>query len=279
MTRTVSTIASRWAGLAWAVLQSTATKRQMMHWASAFALALSAYGCDSLLGLEERTLDTEAIDEEGYPGCIPEEGECGGCTTAWHQCLCEGWEDAEDTAIVRLDCADLAPVGVREEAREEALKAYTKWKEDQEEDSKQHELSADDDPSSNSSSDGDNGSADAGDAEKGSEPQASLEPSSSDIEFGEGFCEFEQPVDACQGCLCGECQANIEDCVADAGCTQVMACVFSGGCDPGKSCHCSAHRSKRGGFPSLQPLNGHPAHGRCACGGIRRDKCNGCEPA
>jgi hypothetical protein len=79
-------------------------------------------GCQGILGIEERGIDIAELTADGYDGCEPANGNCDGCTSEWHTCICEGWTRSPEEKL-RAECAKKAPKEIRE-AEEEKWADY-----------------------------------------------------------------------------------------------------------------------------------------------------------
>ncbi len=77
------------------LLNSPSSKRTLLGPAAVLATVAAAVACSSILGLEDRTLDTEPFPKGGYEGCTPDE-DCDGCTTEEHFDACEGNSTDDD---------------------------------------------------------------------------------------------------------------------------------------------------------------------------------------
>jgi hypothetical protein len=216
----------------------------------------SMSGCASLLGIEERNLDTRELTSEGYDGCEPENRTCDGCTSEWHTCVCRGWNSTPE-AELRLECAVLAPEAIRADVEEAAQVEYDEYVEQQMmDDAGQTEngddrpgqgdddLASDDDLTEDDASSDDDVAEDDDLADDDTSDDDLADDDSSDDDladddvsmlqtFNEDYCEFPMPPGPCEGCFCGECREEIDTCLGERGCAEIMDCVLSHDCDPG----------------------------------------------
>src|SRR5690606_24247381 len=91
------------------------------------SLAAVIPGCKGILGIEDRELDIGELTSEGYSGCEPANDICDSCTSSWHTCICQGW-NSEPEAVLRRDCAELAPEEIRKDVRKKADDDYAEYR-------------------------------------------------------------------------------------------------------------------------------------------------------
>lgn len=241
-------------------------KFDWMRWLWVAGLCVAPLGCKAILGIEERSLDTDELSADGYEGCQPSDEKCDDCTSAWHTCICEGWKSKPE-AVLRKDCAEQAPASIREQVVADAKERYDDYKDSLEDD----ESNDDSDDAADSGSGGsnrddsldadtpvnpsrDSGSTTAGDDsssqdDEGTTSDDSTETNPDDVTtdpdqdsgvrqptlselkvFNQDFCEA-PPDGACLGCFCGECALEIDICKGDIGCARMLDCKLTNNCD------------------------------------------------
>ncbi|HEX2736077.1 MAG TPA: hypothetical protein VHM70_30965 [Polyangiaceae bacterium] len=227
---------------------------------------LSPLSCKGILGIEERSLDTEELTVDGYSGCQPEDGVCDGCTSTWHTCICKGWK-AKPEAVLRKDCAAEAPAEIRAAVVKKADAKYKAYKASIADDSKSDDGPDADagniSPSKPHAGQGSDGGQD--DAVTNDDALAddaltddALSDDTSVIDdlvssddglvvgsdagqpgpdlpvleiFDDQFCK-EPATNDCVGCICGECGPEVDTCRGDRGCSLIMDCKLKSQCDP-----------------------------------------------
>ncbi len=177
-----------------------AAARWAVCWVTWCIAILSFLGCQSILGIEERALDTDEISERGYRGCEPSRQVCDACTSKWHECICKGWQTLPE-AELRLECArDHAPASIRDEVIALAEEEFERYQDGLDE----------------------AGVTDPGEGSTDGSPGPAAP----------AMCREADLDDECLGCFCEHCGDEVLACERNEDCQSIFDCITRFECDP-----------------------------------------------
>ncbi len=178
-------------------------------------------GCHSLLGIEDRKLDTQELTEQGYSGCEPARRSCTACTSKWHECICDGWQTLPE-AELRLECArDHAPAAIRDEVIAEAEDAFERYQAETSDGGSSDDAVTDDATTDDATTDAvtDEPATDVTDGTDTTDPLPAL-------------CLGANGTDECITCFCDKCSDELSACDDNEDCRAIFDCIGEYDCDP-----------------------------------------------